>query len=822
MNNKIPYLQTTSIKKVDKYTKDSYTYPHTNNPQKKGKKYCIAMAEAIYSSHLRNRTGIFYSEQADFSRLRAYGNGEQPPEYYKEFFSGEQEGETPVEATVTDTDGTGGWTHTPSGKRKGYMNVLWDVVSTAPKIKSTLLQYFEKAEFDVVVDAIDEFSNTEKEKEKWTSWFISQNKNFVSRYVQRGNIPMQEPELLPGTLEQLELFEERGGFKPVYAKVMEMLVSHTQKMSDWEEIKRELYADAIDIGYFGIKDYYDEEDGFVKTRYVDPACAVVQYSKYPDFRDSEYAGEYVTYTISELRERGFSEKELQSIASFYSDYEGNPPHSDWQMYAVQNDAGGYLYDFYKVCVLDVEWVDMDSQKDIVRINRFGKQRVIKNVDLDKEIKENEKQQVRVIDKRMVYGIKWIVGTEYAFDYGKVYDILRPQKSKVSLTYHFYRLSFKSFTRQLIPIYDNLMILWVKYQNAIAQAANQGYAINYDAIANMSLGGQKNEEKEILRRFLETGILIFKETNAMKNRNIMNKPVHELPGGMGQIFQEIQQGFRFNIELTENLTGLSPLTLGGTPDPKAPVKTSEMSLIATNNNLRSLMSGYLNIKQRMARNCVNWIQIKVKQGGDIVESYQRIIGKEDVQILKIAEQKHVMYGTHLMARPSDAEKSDILESAKISLQNNRDGKPGINESDYFAILHILNSGTSYRLAEMILHDRITKARQEADKLAKENMELQHQETLALDKMKSDNKLREIVISEEEKRKTNAQEILLKIVLENPSEELQKKRIAEFESALRRLEIMEQNQMNQQNTQTSLSNQTPSKTSQNTVNANKQKA
>ena len=723
--------------KVDmSYVDRKRSSPETKNPDKKGEEYCQDRTIEIYSCHLRNKTGLLYSEQVNFPFLRLYGNGDQPREKYIEYFYKEYSSDDKKKNEDTDTptrydvDAPGGWSSMPRARRKGFMHVLFDIISYAPKIKANLIRKFENAEFDIVADPVDAYSGAEMENKKYELWAIKENLGFLNNYYRRMGVKYGEPDYVPETLQELDLFKQRGGFKPLYAQKQEILIKHTCNIARWKEIKKRMIADAIDIGYFGCKDCWDDELSMVKPRYIDPEYLVIQHSDESDFSDSEYAGHFQDFTVSELKLKGFEDDELMTMAKSYSGYQGNPLAENWDNYKGSNNYGGHDFDFYKICVFVCEWVDIDEYKEILRDNRFGKKRIIP-MDYDKEVKENDKTKVRTTEYRTKYGYKWIVGTEYGFDHGRIYDITRPTKKEVNLSYHIYKLSTKSITEQLYPIYDNFMILWIKYQNAIAMAINQGYAIDYDSIASMKLGGEKNNEEMIIRRFLQTGILIFKRTKQVGQPGLSaNTPVQELKGGLGNVFTQFREGFNFNVQLVENLTGFSPLTIGGTPDKDAPVKTSEMSYAATNDILGFILSGYLRVKEMMAKNVSLWIQVKIKQGGGAEEAYREIIGDDGIKIMKLAEKNNVQYGINLIPRPTEIEKREIYESAKISLQNGRDGKPGITEADFFSIMNVLNSGGSLKLAEMILENSIGKSQKRAERIAKENIKLQEQSNLKL--------------------------------------------------------------------------------------------
>ena len=104
-------------------------------------------ARDMYSQHTSDNGGITYSKQSEFPMLRLFAAGNQPPERYKQFFS-----------KFSDED------------RKGFRNVLFDVLSPANKIVSRILGHLDKFGGVVQIDAIDSSSVAEEEERAIMSW----------------------------------------------------------------------------------------------------------------------------------------------------------------------------------------------------------------------------------------------------------------------------------------------------------------------------------------------------------------------------------------------------------------------------------------------------------------------------------------------------------------------------------------------------------------------------------------------------------------------------------------------------------------------------
>jgi hypothetical protein len=291
-----------------------------------------------------------------------------------------------------------------------------------------------------------------------------------------------------------------------------------------------------------------------------------------------------------------------------------------------------------------------------------------------------------------------------------------------------------------------MILWIKYQGAIASAVNSGYVIYTNYLKNIKAGGGKNPEREALKRFMQSGILLVSETDQRGNvTSRTNRAVEQLPGGMGVIFQEIMGAFVFNDRLVQNLTGLSPAGIGGNVDPNMPVATTELTINAMASTLRPILSAYMKVELDTASNICRWIQMSIKTNPDAYNAYVKVFGKFDMEIMKAAAGDNVELGITLIPAPTDEEWKILLDSAAASLQAGRSGIPGINESDFFAILRIKTSGGSLAMAELMLQDRIRRAKKQATESAKELQNNQNKGILDAEMVKAQQRKEELQFS-----------------------------------------------------------------------------
>jgi hypothetical protein len=691
------------MKFVSDLKEKHFSFPNrdVSRDEKSTEGYTLDVGKAIYHRHIRNRTGVSYTYSTIFDELRKYGRGLQDGEKYKNYLSGANIDSANQAVTAID----GSWTQNRTYERRGWMNVFWDIVSPANKIRNMIQGVFDDVDHDVIADAIDADSGAEEEDRKWKLWATTRTfirRNLDALKMQAG-IPIEEPEFIPESIDELEMYEAAGGFKQAYAMALEKLIRHTDDVSNWPELKRKIIDDMLDLNVCALKADYSDDEKKVRWRYVDPQDLVIQHSKYEDFRDAEYAGEFKDINISELRrnlmKEGMTETEIADIAYQNAGYRGNPNKNEWQDYNTMASNRSWRYDHFKTCVFTFEWIDHDSEKRIRYKNKFGK---VRWLPFEEGKKLGNREKVVTTAKKVLYQGNWIVGTDYVYDFGAVYYQPKPTPKKVELTYKAYKGEGKSLTGSLVPIYDNIQIGWLKYQNALSTIFEEGYAVDFRLLQNIADGEKKYSAKEAIKMWKETGVLPYMSTPVgqfYRGGNVM--PAHKLPGGMGESLNQAIGRLEVQMRLIEEITGLSPVSLGASPDPNAPVGTTERSLQATHNALKPMIRSIFKVKGQLGRITGVRIQQLLKYDKESRKQYAKVIGDQDVETIIMARDSGAEYGFRLEARPTQQEKMQMLRAAEIAMAPGRNGLPGINYADYTYITERLMAGANLKELRLYL-------------------------------------------------------------------------------------------------------------------------
>jgi hypothetical protein len=534
-------------------------------------------------------------------------------------------------------------------------------------------------------------------------------------------MPDEAQQIIPKTVEELDVLQNTGSFKLKWEAGMEKLLKDCFNDSHWQETKVKLYEDFFDLGIAATRDYTCRVTGRAKTRYVDPKRLICRHSNDHLYRNIDYAGEIVDMTPNEIRVAVGEDIPADELSRIIEQY-GQANHLDFAFTENIND----LYEQYghtDIKVMDLTYKTIDTTKQEVKTDARGRDRYY-NKEYDYELKEGQKKagnrKVLVGKKQMVYRCKWIVGSKYVFDYGVEEDIVKQNPKTVELPFNIYRLNKKSMLESVIPLEDNIQLAWLKFQNSLAKAAPGGIAVDVGALKNITNGKNKMRPLELLSLRRQTGDLLFKTTThhtQMINPNA-GRPIIELPGGAGAELDEHIKVIGFNIDMIRNITGINEMMDATAPPPNTLVGTAEIAAQGTNNTLFNMYNGYRSIKEQSASNNSVRIQNIIRYVD--YKLYEPVVGAAMVNVFrKGGAIAHAVYGIKLSLKPQAAEKQRMLQKADLAMQ---EGK--LEYSDYMVIEEEITNG-SLKKARMYLMYREDQYKKERQAESQANTEAQSQ-------------------------------------------------------------------------------------------------
>jgi hypothetical protein len=190
-----------------------------------------------------------------------------------------------------------------------------------------------------------------------------------------------------------------------------------------------------------------------------------------------------------------------------------------------------------------------------------------------------------------------------------------------------------------------------------------------------------------------------------------------------------------------------------------VGVSEISMSATINSLKPMLTSILNVKERSCRNIALRIQMLVKFNKVYELGYTKVFGKNITQVLKIgSEIENSMFGIRIEARPNQQEKDQIMNAALESMRVGRQGQPLLGYGDYLMVQNFVNLGmTKYARAYIAQKEREAIDRMEQEKQAaiaqqgEQNAQLQQMKG-EQEKALFDMEMQKITLQANEERKT----------------------------------------------------------------------
>lgn len=749
----------------------------TIDPNKKRQpEYILKFSKFIYSQFYNGNSAIKSDMARRFVRNRSYAVGNQDTSVYKNWIFGSKNNgpDIPIVDPATET-----LVNEIKLEDMGLGNINFDdVFSPLPKYVDTIIGILHDVNHNIEVNATDEKSGAEREEMKYMSYVKTElNKyGWLTKFNTAMGIPEPEaPPVQPESRKELELFENIGAFKLPVEIAMEDLAAHTINIAQLDsETKDQLNYDGLTDGFQCIVVEQDVNTGeFIPNR-KDPLEIILEDSRYPDFRDSTWGGYIEWYTIHKLAiETGKQEKDLQGLAGQVAGEYGNPEQVD-----VSIENGYYGFGDFRVPVLHSFWKSIDTEYYTKRETRYGTRTFYEPYrDNGKTPPKSKKgRQMTKTSIRRLYHGKWVIGSDIVFDYGIVSNAPYDFGTKdVKFPIILYRLPGKPKIESMIPIEDRIHLTWLRTQNEIAKARPSGYSIEWGALQNLQYGNKNLSPTDAFKLFDKTGKLIW----SLRPKNIpgpgnagqfVGNPIQELQGDLPNAILGGFEAFRALYKELDSISGLDGLTMANV-DPSSNMRSSvaQLASSATANSLKNIYNGYLHLKKTSIE-VVLWMveaMMAAYKLNDLNENpYYHVLGKASLTALLTASKyPPVTFGLNVEESTSDFEKQEFLAAAKVALQGGKNGIPAITFSEYSFIVRYIDSKKSIKLLELWMAKKEREAALQQQKIANENSMVQakkEQETaeakykmqVDLENLQAQNKLKEIQVTEEEKRKTLA--------------------------------------------------------------------
>lgn len=712
--------------------------------------YSLRFMEFMYSEYCLGRTAITPDDIGRFKINLSYARGQQSTELYKDLILDE------LRNSPDQLYQQGGDAFNPPKNKKarsGFVSIDFSrIYSPIPKYINNIIGIMEEQEHAVVAQAIDERSGDLREQLKFRRYIEGKLKEELREFDNIMGVQQDDQGIVyPTSIEELALHEQMGSFKLEYESGIQRALKHTLLASNDKKIKRRVIKDILTYGITATMDYFDYNIDEVRVKHTNVMNLIVENSDEEDFSDASYWGYMDFITISELKnETGLLDDELFGIAGNYLGTYGNSTEFNR---SVGSDG---FYDFYKcrVPVLVGFWRSNDYDYRTKRITSTDEEmefpepyrRYADGKSKRPRIYLNGKKETYRTSKKSLYSAKWVLGTELVYDYGLAHDVgFDYGKKDVEAPIHIYKIDEVPMVESCIPIENQLQLTFYRLQNGIAKAPPPGLKIEYNALMGMTFeDDQEWKPLDTIRMYTQSGHFIFNASpDGVQLPANYSEPIGELKGGLGTVIDDAIKSFELGYQQLMEITGIDRLSsVSKNPTGEQGKFVTQVAVAATSNTLRPIYSGYLSIKQQMAKGII----LRVQGACYTREKspYEKILGASSFYSLKTAgNDPPVILGVHLVPTPDSALKEEVRQAAMSALAGGKNGIPALTYSEYLFIVENLTTMAGISFARIYIARKEAEAKIEEQKKANEAVKLNNEATQQQNQQKSDLKNQEIL-------------------------------------------------------------------------------
>lgn len=732
--------------------------PHDINPALKDKYWAVKYAKAAWAdwNYSIPRT-CFYNSAQKYEELRLYAQGKQPINKYKKLLG--------VDEQTNNT----------------WLVVDWSVRPIIPKLRDIVIAKMLQREYNIVCTPIDPQAKGELDQfYADTKAKIALRKVLEQQNPEMAQHPMLQPQQgEPLDFEELEMRIEFGE-QFNRSKDAEQAIQLAFYWNNYKQFRKRIHESWFDCGVAGYRECLDKSNKPF-FRDINPEAVITNYCRWPDFRDLIHAGEVIDVSLIDLAAMKdddgnavFTGEQIEELKNYAAGNWANP--------LMVGRSNNYYrgYDKMTVKVLDIQFYSYNELNYERNVNRRGNV-MFNEADYDKRNNKKDKYLRKKI--KVVYEVKWIIGTDYCYDFRLKQNMKRsvdPKKmAETTLDFKFYAPSFYemrtlSMMERLMPLADEYQMIIYRIQNFINRLVPNGWTIDLDALENVALekGGKAMKPLDLIQMFFETGVLPVRLKDVMGD-NVNYKPIIPTDNNAYQQLTVMFDYMQLVLTQMQSIIGLNELTDASTPNPKTLNGVASIAVDSTNNSLYSLMFAEKFLVEQLANDMMLRMQQAVKKGP--VEGFAKALNSNTLHFMQVSDELAMRdYGIMLEEKPTDDQKQLLL------MQIQQDQAAGLLDSaDALYILNVYN----VKQAQQMLAYKVRKNKEAAEKAK-----------MMINQQTIEGQQQSAMMAEQMKQQTLQVEWSLKMQYMEREKEL--------EAQLKMMELQYKDKMNNENNQTKL--------------------
>jgi hypothetical protein len=659
--------------------------------------YGLQIGQAIQYEWFRRDNGScrFYSQWADFNRLRLYARGEQSIGKYKNELS--------VDGDLS------------------YLNLDWTPVPIIPKFVDIVVNGMNDRMFKVKAVAQDALS-AEKRNQFQEIVEGDMIAKPLLRQIQKDfgvDVFQTEESELPENDQELELFMQMK-YKPAIEIAEEEAIDTLFSANHYNDTRRRIDYDITTLG-IGIGKHMFLPGAGVKVDYVDPANVVYSYTEDPYLKDSFYWGEVKTVPITELIkiDPTLTNEDLTEISKYsqsWYDYYNSAAHSENSMF--HRDTATLLYFNYKTThtfVYKKKKMSDGTFKVVEKDDTFNPP--------PEMMEEGEYERVeKTID--VWYDGVMVMGTNIILQWKLGENMVRPKSASqhampnyVACAPKMYKGQLESLVKRMIPFADLIQMTHLKIQQVVSRVVPDGVFIDADGLNEIDLGtGAAYNPEDALRLYFQTGSVIGRSYTQDGEYNNARVPITQLTANSGASKMQMLIGnYNHYLDQIRTVTGLNEARDGSTPDPNSLVGVQKLAALNSNVATRHILNASLYITRTLAE-CLSIRTADILEYADFKDEFAMQIGKYNIGILEDIKDLYLYdFGIFIEMAPDEEEKAMLEQNVQMALS-----KGDINLEDAIDIREIAN----LKMANQLL-----KVKRKAKQAAEQQQQMQQQQMQA---------------------------------------------------------------------------------------------
>jgi hypothetical protein len=673
----------------------TYGFPDTKVPREKKNTpdYGRQVAQAIYSRWYNSPVAAYggfyntgYANMSFFLMLRQYAEGRQDPSQYRLQYRG-----------GTGTKAQGGnkqqGLQSESGV-KGYNNISWDIESNIPVYISSIKGLLSQSDWKVKVDSSSKSDIKKKSKMKWKRYAEAKVGNPLKQEL---GLPITQRDWFPQSQGELELYERYHGFRLPLETGFSKIAEHGFDISNWTSLRTQYLDSVLQTSYLVGKVCHNRE-GAVAIEYIDPANFVTSYYDQTRHAEPVFAGYLTKVQIGDiadkLKKEGATDSDLEMLARRYATYNVVGDPAGYNYSSRDPVTNRFLWYDFQVDVLKFEWKTDDPKYYVERESKDGKIVYQKSDRIKGDYSDGRKRKTDTYYDQVIYEGTWLIATQWIIDYGLQKNMMKTADGGVALSFFFERIPAKSIVERWKPLADQQMMATLKLRAAINAAAPKGFMMDIGLLANMSFGGSKVSEAEIIRIARETGIQFYNTSAQMAalGRNGATA-ITPTEGGIGKQLEEWILLLRHTDAQMRSIAGLSDAAIAmPNASPEKGLGVGQQEIDSTNNALSSIKEAMVRFKEKAARKIIQKARILIEADKKSKAYYENYLGEPFFSsIVENDDLTLNQLGITMVANPTTAEISEIMGLVAENLKAGKNGMIGITTADALLISSTVRDG-----------------------------------------------------------------------------------------------------------------------------------